>query len=194
MRLHHESASRLIWTRCRLTIRNKDIEIMVGRKRKKGPREANGRLRRVKAADPKAVAKLQPHRRGVPAAVAHDPKAECILGRLCLNGFINEMQYQAGVKYRTTVTRYRSAIEAPRASEASMTGALAGPSGGGSPISEQRQIEIRNRYMRAFEALEQAGAARDVAHCAVFDRPPFELDKVRRGLDALALHYGLRRG
>ena len=90
--------------------------------------------------------------------------------------------------------RYRSAIEAPRASAASMAGVIAGPSGGGTAISERRQIDIRNRYMRAFEAIEQAGVARDVAHCAVFDRPPFELDKVRRGLDALAVHYGLRRG
>jgi hypothetical protein len=177
-----------------MTIRNKDIEIMVGRKRKKGPREPNGRVQRVKETDPKAVAKSQPHRRGVPAALAHDPKAECIMGRLCLNGFLSETQYEAGVKYRTAVLRYRSAIEAPRASEASMAGVIAAPSGGGSPISERRQIEIRNGYMRAFEAIEQAGAARDVAHCAVFDRPPFALDKVQRGLDALAVHYGLRRG
>jgi hypothetical protein len=28
----------------------------------------------------------------------------------------------------------------------------------------------------------------------VFDRPPFALEKVQRGLDALAVHYGLRRG
>lgn len=194
VRFHHEPATRLIWTRCRITIRNKDIEIMVGRKRKKGPREPNGRVQRAKAIDPKAVARRQPHRRGVPAALAHDPKAECMMGRLCLNGDISETQYEAGVKYRTAVMRYRSVIEAPRASEASMTGALAGPSGGGAPISERKQIELRNGYMRAFEAIEQAGAARDVAHCAVFDRPPFALDKVQRGLDALALHYGLRRG
>jgi hypothetical protein len=194
VRLHHEPATRLIWTRCRITIRNKDIEIMVGRKRKKGLREPNGRVQRVKATDPKAVAKSQPHRRGVPAVLAHDPKAECMMGRLCLNVDISETQYEAGVKYRTAVMRYRSAIEAPRASEASMTGVLAGPSGGGALISERKQIEIRNGYMRAFEAIEQAGAARDVAHCAVFDRPPFALDKVQRGLDALAVHYGLRRG
>jgi hypothetical protein len=191
---HLEPATRTIWTRCRVTIRNKDIEIMVGRKRKKGLREPNGRVQRVKEIDPKAVAKLQPHRRGVPATLAHDPKAECIMGRLCLNGFLSETQYQAGVKYRTAVMRYRSAIEAPRASEASMAGVLAGPTGGGVAISERPQIEIRNGYMRAFEAIEQAGAARDVAHCAVFDRPPFALEKVQRGLDALALHYGLRRG
>jgi hypothetical protein len=194
LKLHQEPASRLIWTRCRITIRNKDFEIMVGRKRKKGLREPNGRVQRLKAIDPKAVAKSQPHRRGVPAALAHDPKAECMMGRLCLNGFISETQYEAGVKYRTAVMRYRSAIEAPRANEASMTGVLAGPSGGGAPISERKQIEVRNSYMRAFEAIEQAGAARDVAHCAVFDRPPFALDKVQRGLDALAVHYGLRRG
>jgi hypothetical protein len=48
--------------------------------------------------------------------------------------------------------------------------------------------------MRAFEAVEQAGADRDVAHCAVFDREPFVMEKVQRGLDALAVHYGLRRG
>ena len=191
---HHEPATRLIWTRCRVTTRNKDIEIMVGRKRKKGLREPNGRVKRTREIDPKTVAKRQPHRRGVPAALAHDPKAECIMGRLCLNGFISETQYAAGVKYRTAVMRYRSAIEAPRASAASMAGVIAGPTGGGSPISERRQIEIRNGYMRAFEAIEQAGAARDVAHCAVFDRPPFALDKVQRGLDALAVHYGLRRG
>jgi hypothetical protein len=192
--LRQEPVARLVWTRCRITIRNKDIEIMVGRKRKKGPREPNGRMLRVKTIDPKAVAKSQPHRRGVPAALAHDPKAECMMGRLCLNGDISETQYEAGVKYRTAVMRYRSAIEAPRASEASMAGVLAGPSGGGAPISEQRQIDVRNSYMRAFEAIEQAGAARDVAHCAVFDRGPFALDKVQRGLDALAVHYGLRRG
>jgi hypothetical protein len=190
---HRETAIRITWTRCRVTTRNKDTEIMVGRKRKKGPREPNGRVQRVKEIDPKAVAKRQPHRRGVPAALAHDPKAECMMGRLCLNGFLSEMQYQAGVKYRTAVMRYRSAIEAPRASEASMAGVIAGPSGGGLPISDRKQIEIRNRYMRAFEAIEQAGAARDVAHCAVFDRPPFALDKVRRGLDALAVHYGMVR-
>ena len=141
---HPEPATRLIWTRCRVTTRNKDIEIMVGRKRKKGPREPNGRVQRTKPIDPKTVAKRQPHRRGVPAALAHDPKAECIMGRLCLNGFISETQYEAGVKYRTAVLRYRSAIEAPRASEASMAGVIAAPSGGGSPISERRQIEIRN--------------------------------------------------
>src|SRR5437763_14031874 len=138
--------TRTTWTRCRVTIRNKDIEIMVGRKRKKGPREPNGRLKRaraIKEIDPKAVAKRQPHRRGVPAALAHDPKAECIMGRLCLNGFISETQYEAGVIYRTAVLRYRSAIEAPRASEASMAGVIAEPSGGGAPLSERRPIEIR---------------------------------------------------
>jgi hypothetical protein len=189
-----EAATRVTWTRCRVTIRNKDIEIMVGRKRKKGPREPNGRVQRIKTIDPKAVAKRQPHRRGVPAALAHDPKAECMMGRLCLNGVLSETQYEAGVKYRTAVMRYRSAIEAPRATEASMAGVLAGPTGGGSAISERRQIELRNSYMRAFEVVEQAGAARDVAHCAVFDRGPFAVDKVQRGLDALAVHYGLRRG
>ena len=48
---HPGPATRTIWTRCRVTTRNKDIEIMVGRKRKKGAREPNGRVQRTKTID-----------------------------------------------------------------------------------------------------------------------------------------------
>src|SRR4029079_13625860 len=95
------------------------------RKRKKGLREPNGRVKRTREIDPKTVATRQRHRRGAPDALAHDHKAECIMRRLCWNGFISETQYAAGVKYRTAVMRYRASIEAPRASAASMAGAIA---------------------------------------------------------------------
>jgi hypothetical protein len=104
---------------------------MVGRKRKQNiKRQPNGQPSRERGIDPKALAQLMPHRRLVPAEVAHDPKAECLLGRLCLNGWITEIQYQAGVKYRTAIARYRTVIEAPRSTEVSMSGVIVGPGAG----------------------------------------------------------------
>lgn len=169
-------------------------KIMVGRKRKTGNREPNGRVQRDRGIDPKAIAQLQPHRRLVPAGVAHDPKAECVMGRLCLNGWISETQYQAGVKYRTLVMNYRRVIGAPRSTEASMSGVIVGPWAGGGEMPEDRQIEIRNAYMRAFEALQEHPdnrCARDVSHCVIQDRTNFTLAVVKSGLNALALHFGL---
>jgi hypothetical protein len=167
---------------------------MVGRKRRQTKREPNGKPQRERGIDPKAIAQLQPHRRLVPAEVAHDPKAECVMGRLCLNGWITEIQYQAGVKYRTAVARYRSVIEAPRSTEASMAGVIVGPWGRGSDMTEEKQIEIRDQYMRAFEALEEAAGnagARDVAHL-IHGRIGFAMARVKCGLTALARHYGLQ--
>lgn len=168
---------------------------MVGRKRRQNiKRQPNGQPSRVKDGDPKAIAQLMPHRRLVPAEVAHDPKAESLLGRLCLNGWISEIQYQAGVKFRTAQARYRTVIEAPRSSEASMSGVIVGP-WGGSVIPEERQIEIRKDYMAAFEALEEATGsrgARSVSHC-INDKHPFSIPHVNSGLTALAIFYGLTK-
>lgn len=164
---------------------------MVGRKRKKVAREPNGRAQRERGIEPNAIAQLMPHRRLVPAELAHDPKAECIMGRLCLNGWLTEAQYQAGVKYRAIVLRYRAVIEAPRSTEASMAGVIVGP-WGGSSMTEERAIEIRNEYMRAFEALEGAGGTRDVAHL-IHDRTQFVLARAKCGLTGLAEYYGLTK-
>ncbi len=164
---------------------------MVGRKRKQGiKRQPNGQPCRERGIEPNAIAQLMPHRRLVPAKVAHDPKAECIMGRLCLNGWISEQQYAAGVKYRECVGRYRAVINAPRG-EISMAGVIVGPWGGGS-MTEERAIEIRNEYMRAFEALAETGAERHVAHL-IHDRDQFVLTHAKCGLDGLAIYYGLTR-
>lgn len=166
---------------------------MVGRKRKQNvKREPNGRGRREKTIEPNAIAQLMPHRRLVPANVAHDQRAECIMGRLCLNGWITEIQYQAGVKYRTATARYRSVLEAPKSTETSMAGVIVGPWGGCS-VDERDHADIRDKYMKAFEALVEAvgnRGARDVAHC-MHDKHPFEIPRVKCGLTALAIHYGL---
>jgi len=168
---------------------------MVGRKRKQGiKRQPNGQPSRERDVNTKALAQLMPHRRLVPAEFAHDPKAECMLGRLCLNGWISETQYQAGVKFRTATARFRTVIQAPRSSEASMAGIVVGP-WGGSNMTEERQIEIREDYMGAFNALEEAvgnRGCRDVRNC-INDKHPFTIPRVSSGLTALAIHYGLTK-
>lgn len=166
---------------------------MVGRKRKNVKRQPNGQPSRVRDFDVKSAAMAMPHRQGVPASLAHDPKAECVLGRLCLNNKISEIQYEAGVKYRTAVMRYRSVIHAPRG-EISMAGVIVGPWGGGHGMTEERAVEIREDYLNAFNVLERnpdGRCARDVAACIVRDQLDFRIEVLRCGLNALAVYFGL---
>ncbi len=168
---------------------------MVGRKRRQNiKRQPDGRPVPDKGIDPKAIAQLMPHRRLVPANVAHDPKAESELGRLCLNGWITEVQYQAGVKYREIVQRYRVVIDCPRSTEASMSGVIVGPWGASSIMDENEALRRKANYDAAFEYLEaRCGnrGARAVAHCVMQDKKTPHIAHLKCGLSALAEHLGL---
>jgi hypothetical protein len=83
--------------------------IRVGRKRKQGKREPNGRAQRVYE-NPKAQVAQQPHRVLVMAEYREWPEAESRFGRLMLNKHITPAQYEAGVCYRLDVTAYRNVI------------------------------------------------------------------------------------
>lgn len=166
---------------------------MVGRKRRRGNREPNGQIQRERGIDPKAIAQLMPHRRDVPHELAHDPKAESVLGRLCLNGWITQIQYDAGVKYREIVMRYKAIIDCPRG-EVSMSGIIVGPWGSSFTLDEAEIERRKSSYNAAFEYLEShAGnmGARAVASCAVHERNDFIPRHLKCGLDALARHFGL---
>ncbi len=183
--------------------------MIVGRKRRQNiKRQPNGQPSRERGIDPKAIAQLMPHRRLVPADVAHDPKAESELGRLCLNGWITEAQYQAGVKYRDIVQRYRIVIDCPRSTEASMNGVIVGPWAGGGELCKCRNwhekcekapggrcaLDRMEKYNAAFEHLEaNAGnrGARAVAHCVMQDKKIPHVAHLKCGLTALAEHFGL---
>lgn len=167
---------------------------MVGRKRRQNvKRQPNGRPSPEKGLDPRAVAQLMPHRRLVPADVAHDPKAESLLGRLCLNGWITEAQYDAGKRYRDIVIRYRAVIDAPKPDERSLSGVIVGPWGGSGAMDDEEAVRRKAMYDAAFIAVSDSGqrAARAVARCAVHDRREFELVDLRCGLSALVLHFRL---
>lgn len=56
-------------------------------------------------------ASVNPNRRGF-----HDPldaRLECSLGRLRVRGIITEIEYQAGVKWRTVYANYLNSIQEP---------------------------------------------------------------------------------
>lgn len=56
-------------------------------------------------------ASINPNRRGFPDPL--DARLECPLGRLRVGGVITEVEYQAGVKWRTVFSGYLNSIQSP---------------------------------------------------------------------------------
>ena len=167
-----------------------------GRKRKASMHLSGAREIKV---DYRSMASQQPHRRWLPEDVRLDQKADSILGCLNLVSSISDDQYEAGRKYAHVVGQYRASINPP-----------AGTSGNGKgyicqasiclrpPPGEQIECECRRRKEAAdsaFHAVMEAGqlAAKTVARVAVWNEQcPFGyLGDLKRGLSALAKHYGL---
>jgi hypothetical protein len=100
-----------------------------GRKRKFGPREQNGRLKRILAAHrDRDIAEMvtvlsQPHRRG-----DTEQKLESPLGRLVLRNKLGSELYDAGVEYGGLVRHFHAAKGVPSIiSEGSGSGAGVSP-------------------------------------------------------------------
>jgi hypothetical protein len=166
----------------------------LGRKRKIGFRHPSGDLVRLQF-DARGLAGLQPHRVWLPEEKRMDQKAASPLGCLNLLGVLTNAQYLAGVRYAVVVGKYRAVIETPRA----ISGAGRGydcPGDlkcgrDGAPCECRRRKE---RYDAAFAAVLEPGqrAARAVARVAVHGEPcpRGALPDLKRGLDALAKHFG----
>jgi hypothetical protein len=172
-----------------------------GRKRRHGLRHPNGELvamaRRKKD---RALAALQPHRRWLPPDLRLSEKAETPLGALNLLGVLSDAQHEAGLRYAAIVGQYRAVIRPPRALTAGGKGFdCLGDCRLRRQCGERVECacEIRKaRYDAAFAAVFEAGqrAARAVARVAVHNEgcPTGCLGDLRRGLEALARHFGLR--
>jgi hypothetical protein len=165
-----------------------------GRKRKIGLRHPGGELVRPQF-DMRSLATLQPHRVWLPEEKRMDQKAASPLGCLNLLGVLTDAQYLAGVRYAVVVGKYRAVIETPRAT----AGAGRGYDCPGDPKCgrDGEPCECRwrkQRYDAAFAAVIEAGqrAARAVARVAVHGEqcPRGALADLKRGLDALAKHFG----
>ena len=175
------------------------VVVRRGRRRKAGRRHPNGELV-ADQRDDRALAAEQPHRRWLPPDKRLSEKAGTPLGGLNLMGVLSDAQHEAGLRYAVIVGEYRAVIEAPKA--------LGGRGKGFGCTGDCRRrrwagemvdciCEMRKkRYDLAFAAVMTAGqrAARAVARVAVHAEacPGGALPDLRRGLDALSRHFGLR--
>lgn len=182
-----------------------------GRKRKQGRRTSTGALVRRPLVDYRSMAALQPHRIRLPEALRADEKAESVLG--CLNLIyriskrtagnrpgITDEQYEAGRRYAVLVGSYLAAAGAPRSTAGNGYGTHECLTG----ACEKCQQTV-DRYMRAHEAIGRAcmGIPRICrqTHAAVnwvvIDDNlcnAEQLEYLKRGLTALANHFGLTNG
>jgi hypothetical protein len=170
-----------------------------GRRRKFGPRNRSGDLSRANPEskfDFRALAALQPHRVWLPQEKRLDQKAASPLGCLNLLGVISDTQYRAGLRYAIVVGKYRAVIETPRATAGSGRGYdCPGSAACGRDANTSCECACRKAlYDAAFAAVMEAGqgAARAVARVAVHGEPCPQgaLAALKRGLDALARHFG----
>jgi hypothetical protein len=166
-----------------------------GRKRKLGSRYASGDI--VRPGVERRLAAKQPHRAWLPERQRLDQRAASPFGCLNLFGVLTDRQYRAGMRYAAVVGKYRAVIESPRATAGTGRGYDC-PGDLACGRDSQRSCECRERkarYDAAFAALSEAGqrATRAVARVAVYGEqcPTGALDHLKRGLDALAVHFGL---
>jgi hypothetical protein len=159
--------------------------VRCGRKRKFGPREANGRLQRIKDAERRGrlgerfqVAN-QPHRLGV-----DDPLLESPLGRFVLRHKLHRAAFDAGLAFGTLSHRYLSA-------KARGTDIREAPSGSGADISEEKAkwlaAEVA-RIERPLREMSPVGFAA-VSMMAVYEREP----PPRSETEAIGVLFGLAR-
>jgi hypothetical protein len=184
----------IVWSRQTVKRKRGAIWIMVGRTRKIGRREKNGRVARTYE-NPKAQVAAQPHRLGVPAKYRQWPEAESEFGRLLLRGGITRSQYDAGMRFTelcvATCAAYEAASPHPHAIDLTRVGVSVGK---GMP-SEKAKAIIAS-YNKAFEKCMEAGrpALRSVKDHVILDKPVGDFESLRLlvcGLIKLVDHFGL---
>ena len=166
-----------------------------GRHRKQGYRKPSGDIiRSGEKESPKVIALRQPHRRLVEPDAILSQDAATPLGVLFIIGAVSTDEYRSAERFARIVARYRMAIESPRCSIASISGAFEPKRG--MPYFEDHE-ERRDEYDDAFEALSEAGnqSARIVALMAVQGEPCPQngYHALIRGLRRLSEHFGLTK-
>jgi hypothetical protein len=173
-----------------------------GRPKKPGKRYPSGDLvKEREVLEARIIAFRQPHRQSVPENVRHDPRAETLFGRMMLEGKISEVQYNAGVRYRKAVRRYRAHFipEFPNPEPGSIGGYMQPtPPSRREPLDDKEERRIFDAREDAYIAILDAGgqrACKAVARVAVWDEQPagFRWEDLEKGLNALISHYGLTR-
>lgn len=163
-----------------------------GRPRKSGARKPSGDLR--PAVDHGSEYLLA---RRAAVGDAKDTRTSYVLGVLMLEGDINAKQHYAGRRYWRL---YRSAAESGGANVKSCLANLVGGSGGGQPSgygpaggSDFDDALLMSEYRAAHQAVasESQTTLNLVEAVALFEvnPAPHQLDRLRRGLDLLYIHF-----
>lgn len=180
------------WQRELIRYKRGAIQIMVGRPRKKGRREPNGRIARVYE-NPKAQVASQPHRIVVPMRFRELPEAESEFGRMMLNGWITPAQHEAGKLYAELAARYRAAIQAPSPNPSGIQLGSAGfGKSAGMPDGTARAV--KRAYDSAFESCGPVRLQKALAHHVIHDRKVGDFltrDLLKTGLNKLVVHFGI---
>lgn len=183
------------WSREIISVKRKGaIWIMVGRPRKIGRRERNGRIARSYE-NPKEQAAGQPHRVSVAKHQREWPEAGSEFGRLLLRGGITRSQYDAGIRFTELCVAMCAVYDVPSPHPRAMdlTNVRGSVSQG---MPSEKAKRIIDDYNRAFEACGDAGrtAQRAVKDHAVLDKQVGDFDSLNAlvsGLKKLVDHFGL---
>jgi len=183
------------WSREFIPIRKRGaIWIMVGRTRKIGKRERNGRIARAYE-NPKVQVASQPHRQSVAHRFREYPEAGSEFGRLLLRGGITRAQYDAGIRFTELCVAMCAVYDVPSPHPHAMDlTRVRGSVSQGMP--SERAKAIIGAYNTAFEACMDVGrpALRAVKEHVVLDKPVGDFDTLNalvRGLAKLVDHFGL---
>jgi hypothetical protein len=181
--------------RVKITQGDKDLTVMVGRKRKQGKRERNGRIQRERPEDPKIIALNQPHRASVPADKRHDQRAENPFGRLNLINAVPDIEYDAGIKFRDIYVRYRATIDSPSPypRAISLDRLLKGPR---QPIDPEEATRRKTQWRLSLNALGSDREKIVLNSVLIYEKnlDQGDLQYLRVGLKNLVAHYGLTAG
>lgn len=180
----------LIWTREFIRHKRGVMQIMVGRPRKMGKREPNGRIQRAYQ-NPKAQVAAQPHRSIVARKLREMPEAESEFGRMMLRGIITPAQYESGRRYAELAARWRAVKGYPAIHPIAMDWVRTGRGIGSDAPDHVIRAAIRD-YDAAFCACEPHKVQRAVSHHAVLERKVDDFEALRLliiGLDKLIVHF-----
>jgi hypothetical protein len=185
----------LRWSKELIPIRKRGaIWIMVGRPRKSGKRERNGRIARTYE-NPKAQVASQPHRRGVVVNLREREEAESEFGRLMLRGGITPAHFEAGIAFIRLCESVRQVYDAaspnPPAMDLNRRAGFPGPG-----MTSAEGQAIKDKYMRVFDCAGEAGskAQRTLAPHVIRDEPVTDLQTLewlKAALDRLVRFFGI---
>jgi hypothetical protein len=168
----------------------------MGRKRKPGRREPNGRVQRSHEAANLEPFKERMRRYGLNEKDARDQKSSTVIGRMYLQGHLTEPQYEAGARLATDSAEYARCLQSPRGMGIAET-----LTGSGDEEAHARHVaKVKRAYEGARDVLKRLQERDGLRGTTIFDAVRFIVEQdlelphlypgLRLGLLELARYYG----